>query len=90
MRDGLPRSPWKNEAAIVNLDSSFGKGTHWVCFRKSGNHVDYFDSYANMGPPLELLKYLKGNYISWNRTAYQNVGVASDNCGHLCLAFLAT
>lgn len=32
MKDALPASrPWKNEASIVNLDDSYGNGTHWVC-----------------------------------------------------------
>lgn len=34
MRDTLPSSPKENESAIVNLDSSFGNGTHWVCYKK--------------------------------------------------------
>jgi hypothetical protein len=72
----------------VNLDDSDGRGTHWVCFKKTENHVEYFDSYANMRPPLELQDYLKGCYLSWNRTEYQNINVDSRVCGHLCLAFL--
>lgn len=90
MRDELPQSPWKNESAIVNLDDSTGHGTHWVCYKKNGEFVRYFDSYGDLTPPLELHEYLKGNYVSYNKTAYQDVDVNSENCGHLCLYFLST
>lgn len=89
MRDNLPRRPWKFESSIVNLDNSSGTGTHWICFRKRGNLVDYFDSYGDLKPPVELQQYLAGNFISYNRTAYQSVNnTDSEICGHLCLAFL--
>lgn len=89
MRDKLPKRPWKNESAIVNLDNSTGRGTHWVCFQKNGQFVRYFDSYGDLVPPLEVQKYLKDNYISYNRTAYQDVNSNSQICGHLCLYFLS-
>lgn len=50
--------------------------------------MDYFDSYGNMKAPLELQKYLCGNYVAYNRTSYQSVDSDSKICGHLCLAFL--
>lgn len=89
MRDNLPKRPWRQESAIVNLDGFSGQGTHWVCFRKSGNLVDYFDSYGDLRPPCEVQRYLKGNFISHNRTAYQFVNSNSETCGQLCLAFLS-
>ena len=56
MRDGLPkRGPRKLESAMVNLDDSQGPGTHWVAYRKKGNHVTYFDSFGNLQPPLALV-----------------------------------
>lgn len=88
MRDNLPRRPWKKEAAVVNLDNSSGRGTHWVCYRKNGDYVSYFDSYGDLQPPLELQQYLSGSHISYNRTGYQSVHSSSEICGHLCLAFL--
>lgn len=90
MRDALPRrGPWKREASVVNLDDSGGPGTHWVCFRKNGNKVEYFDSYGDLRPPKEVQRYLKGSRVSYNRTGYQTVHSRSEICGHLCLAFLA-
>ena len=88
MRDSLPARPWKKEACIVNLDNRTGPGTHWVCFRKTGDDINYFDSYGNLQPPAEIREYLKGFYISYNRSAYQSIKRESDLCGHLCLAFL--
>lgn len=88
MRDALPRRPWKRESVVVNLDNSTGAGTHWVCFRKVNKHVDYFDSYGDLQPPLEIQKYLVGNYVSYNRGGYQSLHADSEICGHLCLAFL--
>ena len=88
MRDALPKRPWNREAVIVNLDSSSGGGTHWVCFRKNGKRVDYFDSYGDLKPPLEIQRYLAGNYLAYNRAGLQSVNTDSQICGHLCLAFL--
>ena len=88
MRDGLPkRGPRKLESAIVNLDDSQGPGTHWVAYRKKGNHVTYFDSFGNLQPPLELIDYLgAGVTIHYNYKAHQDFN--SYHCGHLCLRFL--
>lgn len=92
MRDALPRLLYENESAIINLDSTHGSGTHWVCYRKRGTIVEYYDSFGNLSPPLELQRYfsnsphpvvIKYNYFpqqkSWNTV----------NCGHLCLNFLS-
>lgn len=86
MRDDLPKKPWKNECAIVNLDDSTGNGTHWVCFRKKNDEILYFDSYGDLPPPEEIVKYFKGFQIQYNYTPYQKNN--QWNCGHLCLEFL--
>lgn len=57
MRDSLPHSVHVNECAIINLDSISGPGTHWVCYKKLGSLVEYFDSFGNLRPPIELIKY---------------------------------
>jgi len=88
MLDSLPKRPWKSEACIVNLDKQTGPGTHWVCFRKNENDVNYFDSYGDLQPPLEVMNYLDGCHVSYNRTAFQSIKRNTDLCGHLCLAFL--
>lgn len=86
MRNSLPKKVKQNECGIVNLDSTKGFGTHWVCFAKNRHHIEYFDSFGNLQPPLELLKYL-GNNVSYNYTRKQKFNTF--NCGHLCLQFLS-
>lgn len=85
MRDTLPKQPYQRECGIVNLDSSFGSGTHWVAYKKNKNHKEYFDSFGNLQPPQEIVKYL-GKNIQYNYTQEQNYN--SLNCGRLCLKFL--
>lgn len=87
MRDGLPSKVLTNERAIVNLDSSSGKGTHWVCYSKKGNVVDYFDSFG-VQPPTELINYFgKKAKIFYNSEQVQKVNQII--CGHLCLEWLS-
>lgn len=92
MRDNLPpNGPKKVESAIVNLDSVNGLGTHWVAYRKQGEVTNYFDSFGNLPPPLELTHYLRrGSYaakkIYYSYIPEQKFGTVI--CGHLCLKFL--
>lgn len=85
MRNNLPKKPWKNECGIINLDDVEGPGTHWVAYKKKGNKSNYFDSFGNLSPPKELIKYLGGN-IEYNYIKYQDYDTYV--CGHLCLIFL--
>lgn len=89
MRDELVRfkKPWKKECAIINQDISTNKGTHWCCYKKNGKAVKYYDPIGNLRPPRELLEYLKGCVICYNRQSDQKLG--THNCGHLNLKFLA-
>lgn len=86
MRDALPKNPWRNEVGIVNLDSLRGPGTHWVAYRKNGSNVYYFDSFGNLPPPKELIKYFRGSNIYYNFNQYQTYN--KTNCGQLCIRFL--
>jgi hypothetical protein len=90
MRNRLPKQIKTNESGIVNLDDYKGPGTHWVAYKKKGNNVRYFDSYGNLPPPRELLRYLcgKGRIIEYNDKTYQQAN--EWNCGHLCLEFLSS
>lgn len=91
MRDTLPEKINENESAVVNLDGIKGDGTHWVCYFKEGFDVEYFDSFGNLKPPIELQKYFNSGshrvtirYNYFPKQEYDSV-----NCGHLCLDFLA-
>jgi hypothetical protein len=86
MKDELPLKAYKNECGILNLDESKGNGTHWVCYRKANEIVQYFDSFGNLPPPLEFISYVKNCEVYYNRNCFQNND--SVICGHLCLLFL--
>lgn len=88
MRNKLPKNPLLIECGIINLDFSENPGTHWVAYTKIKNHVEYFDSYGNLRPPKEFIKYMQNSKILYN---YDNIQKkCSYNCGHLCLAYLKT
>lgn len=90
MRDTLPALPRVNESGIVNLDNVEGPGTHWVAYAKRSDRAIYFDSFGNLRPPRELVRYLENNVINieYNRASYQRYNQSI--CGQLCLWFLYT
>lgn len=88
MRDALPNAPHTNESAIINLDSQYGSGTHWVCYKKRGHLVYYFDSFGNLRPPPELVNYF-GPQTRLEYNYKRKQGFDSVICGHLCLKFLS-
>ena len=85
MRNALPGKIRRNESGIVNLDDTDGPGTHWVAYAKRGDRAAYFDSFGNLCPPREIVRYL-GVPITYNRKAYQTYNQI--NCGQLCFLFL--
>lgn len=85
MLDNLPKQVQNKECGIVNLDKSIGPGTHWVAYFKNNLKSEYFDSFGNLKPPKEIIKYL-GNVINYNYLRYQEYD--SIICGHLCIDFL--
>lgn len=87
MRDALPAKPKKFESAIVNLDSIQGRGTHWVAYRKTDRIVYYFDSFGNLRPPPELVRYF-GNSVQINYNYDRKQSLSSVQCGRWCLKFL--
>lgn len=87
MRDSLPRKIRRNESGIVNLDDADGPGTHWVAYAKRGDRAMYFDSFGNLRPPKEIVRYLgTDTLITYNRTSYQTYNQTF--CGQMCLLFL--
>lgn len=85
MRDDLPKESFNIECGIVNLDNSSGPGTHWVAYYKNKLNSQYFDSFGNLKPPVELQRYLANNII-YNYNVCQKYDTFV--CGHLCLIFL--
>lgn len=86
MRDSLPQKPWFNESGIINLDNKTGPGTHWVAYKKRGSRVEYYDSFGDLRPPAEVIRYFRGSKIYYNYAREQNFN--TNICGHLCLKFL--
>ena len=71
MRDNLPKTAHKNECGVINLDISSEPGTHWVAYKKTGKRVIYFDSFGNLNPPAEIVRYFKNCNILFNYDQYQ-------------------
>ena len=84
LRETLPNKSKLNVCGILNLDSSFADGAHWVMWFKKGKDKFYFDSYG-VQPPSELIVYLKSP-IFYNSERVQQDGEVF--CGHLCLFIL--
>ena len=83
MRNSLSTNgPRLREASIINLDDRTGRGTYWVAYRKNWMEVTYSDSFGNLKPPKELIKYLGVDKLKYNRESYQNFDTFI--CGHLC------
>jgi len=91
MRTTLPSGKIRrNESDIVNLDNAEGSDAHWMAYAKRRNHAIYFDSFGNLRPPKELVRYLENNVtqIEYNRMSHQRYD--QNNYGQLCLQFLQT
>lgn len=86
MRDTLPKSPFLKECGIINLDNSKNSGTHWVAYVILNEYIEYFDSYGNLKPPIEFVRYVGTGNINYNYNNLQNNNLF--NCGHLCIKFL--
>lgn len=86
MRDCLPKHPKVKECGIINLDESKNEGTHWVAYAKDKKYCEYFNSFGDITPPLELITYLRKYDISYNYDQFQKFN--TENCGHLCLKYL--
>lgn len=86
MKDRLPKTPKPIECGIVNLDNSDGDGTHWVAYAKLNNYCEYYNSYGDLKPPLEIVNYFNLFDIFYNYKCYQEFNTV--NCGHLCISYL--
>ncbi len=81
---GDSKKPSSGGCGIVNLDDSYGSGTHWVAYYDGGTHKFYFDPYG-IQPPLEILRNL-GPTVYYNSMCVQPPNTIV--CGHLCLYVL--
>ena len=91
MRNTLPKKLQKQECAIVNLNKSMEKGSHWVCYYKKDSDRIYFDSFGQI-TPFEIQNYLKSRNERGIGVIQRNTDIVqpfnSVICGHLCLFVL--
>jgi len=90
MRNAPISGACRNESGIVNLNDARNPGIHWVSYAKRDNHMIYFDSFGNLRPPEELVRYFGNGMtkIEYNRTPYQIYNQSI--YGQLCLQFFQT
>ena len=77
LRDTLPKRPNQKECGILNLDSSNGRGTHWVAWFKNKDDKYYFDSYG-VQPPNEAKEKYRGVFEiqkSGDKTSSGEIGL---------------
>lgn len=87
MRNNLPKRCNKYECGVINLDGEDGPGSHWVSYHKKDKICYYYDSFGDLQPFAEFIKYIgNGCTIHYNYEREQNFD--SFVCGHLCLKFL--
>ena len=88
MRDMLPNKVNNKECGIINLGFFFSSGTHLTSFYKIDNIVYYFDSFGDVNPPTELIKYLGvSSEICYNVDRIQTFN-DSPICEYLCVHVL--
>ena len=72
---------------VINLDDSYGPGTHWVAMCIKPDIIGYIDSFG-LRPPEEVVQLsnvLGFNYI-YNSSQYQDI--SSVLCGYYCIYWI--
>lgn len=77
----------KGSSYIINLDDSFGGGTHWVSIFFGDNHIYYFDSFG-ITPPEDVVKLSEkiGKEFCYSSEQYQDFN--SVLCGYYGMYFI--
>ena len=75
-----------NQSTIINLQNSDKSGSHWVSYKKIGNKIYYFDSYAvSFIPDIIKNQYSKHKFIC---NIYRIQSMDSNQCGIFCILFV--
>jgi len=61
----------KKQCDKIKSENSSEEGSHWAAYYKN-NDKKYFDSYGNVYPPKQLVKYLGLKNLFWNYERFQN------------------
>ena len=84
MRDELNHNNIKNGFYIINLDNSYGVGSHWCAlYIDKNNKKFYFDSYG-FPAPLEIERLIKPYHFFTK--IIQSIN--STSCGFYCILFI--
>ena len=75
-----------NKMTIINLQDSDKKGSHWVSYKKIGNKIFYFDSYAVSFIPDIIKNQNQNNNFICN--IYRIQSTDSNQCGRYCILFI--
>ena len=74
------------QTTIINLQDSDKSGSHWVSYKKIGNKIFYFDSYAVAYIPDIITKqYPKHKFIC---NLYRIQSIDSVQCARFCILFV--
>lgn len=96
--DNLPSIPYG--CGVVNLDKSYQKGSHWVCYYNDDklNFIEYFDPFGEYKLknvkikknfiPQEIVNFLKSSNkkIMYNDGFIQDI--SSSKCGAYCCYYI--
>ena len=75
-----------NQSTIINLQDSDKSGIHWVSYKRTGNKIYYFDSYAvSFIPAIIKNQYSKHKFIC---NIYRIQSIDSNQCGRYCISFI--
>ena len=75
-----------NQSTIINLQDSDKNGSHWVSYKKIGNKIFYFDSYA-VGFINDIIKNQYPNH-KFICNIYRIQSIDSSQCGRFCILFV--
>ena len=73
-----------NQSTIINLQDSDKSDSHWVSYKKIGNKIFYFDSYAVSFIP-DIIKNQNHKFIC---NIYRVQSMDSNQCGRFCILFV--
>ena len=75
-----------NQSTIINLENRYRNGRHWVCYKRIGNKIFYFDSYGVPYIP-DIIKnqYTKHKFIC---NIYRIQSMDSNQCSRFCILFV--
>ena len=75
-----------NQSTIINLQNSDKNGSHWVSYKKVGNKIFYFDSFAvSFLPDIIQNQYQNHKFIC---NIYIIQSIDSNQCGRYCILFI--